>query len=105
LSFLYDYSRVKLRLRPRLKETIRALSGEGLALGVISNIISLTFVPRILEEYGIAQYMSCLVLSSATGVRKPDPGIFRIAENELNMRPEELVYVGDTVSRDVIGTR
>lgn len=105
LSFLYDYSRVRLRRRPGLKDTMVKLLRLGLTLGVISNIISKTFVPHILREYEIAQYMSCVVQSSVTGVRKPDPGIFRIAENELKMKPDELAYVGDTVSRDVIGTR
>ena len=105
LSYLYDYSRVRLRLRPCLKEIMVKLHGSGLTLGVISNIISRTFVPRILQEYEIMKYMSCVVLSSVTGIRKPDPGIFRIAESELKMKPDELAYVGDTVSRDVIGTK
>ncbi len=105
LSFMYDYSRVRLVLRPHLKDTIEKLHDAGLVLGVISNIISLTFVPIILEEYGIMPYMSCVVLSSVSGVRKPKSGIFRIAEKELGLRPEELAYVGDTVSRDVIGAR
>lgn len=105
LSFLYDYSRVRLVLRPHLKETILTLHSAGFVLGVISNIISLTFVPRILEEYGIAPYMSCVVLSSVSGIRKPEGGIFRLAQKELGFKPGELAYVGDTISRDVIGAR
>lgn len=105
LSFIYDYSRVRLVLRPHLKETVETLHSAGLVLGVISNIISLTFVPRILEEYGIAPYMACVVLSSASGIRKPESGIFRIAQTALKLEPGELAYVGDTISRDVIGAK
>lgn len=105
LCELHDSSRQQLDVRPGLLETVQALSKQGLTLGVISNIISRDFVPGILNQYGIAPYMSCVVLSSATGIRKPQAGIFRVAEKQLGLTPGELAYVGDTISRDVIGTR
>ena len=105
LSFLYDYERVRVMRRPHLAETMEALRGMGVRLGVISNIISTSVVPHFLREYGIAGYMETVVTSSETGVRKPSPDIFRIAEQEMNLPPEELAYVGDTISRDVLGTR
>lgn len=105
LSFLYDYERPRVMRRPHLKETMDRLRGMGLRLGLISNIISTSVAPHFLEEYGIRDYMDCIVLSSVTGIRKPDPGIFRAAERELGLAPSELAYVGDTISRDVIGAR
>lgn len=105
LSFLYDYERVKVMRRPCIKETLDALREQGMKLGLISNIISLSVAPHFLEEYGVRDYMDCIVLSSATGIRKPSPEIFRIAEQKLNLKPEELAYVGDTLSRDVRGAR
>ena len=105
LSFLYDYERVKVIRRPYIKETLDALRGQGLKLGLISNIISLSVAPHFLVEYGVQDYMDCIVLSSATGIRKPSAEIFRVAERELGLKPEELAYVGDTLSRDVLGTR
>ena len=105
LSFLYDYERVRVMRRPHLKETMEALHRMGIRLGVISNIISTSVVPHFLREYGIAGYMETVVTSSETGIRKPSPDIFRVAEREMNLRPEELAYVGDTISRDVRGTR
>ncbi|MHC1786474.1 MAG: HAD family hydrolase [Christensenellales bacterium] len=105
LSFLYDHARVRLVQRPHLLETIEALRAKGIKVGVISNIISLSFVPRVLQEYGLTSAMSCVVTSSRHGVRKPDAGIFRIAEAELRLSSDQLAYVGDTISRDVIGAR
>lgn len=105
LSFLYDYERVKVIRRPYIRETLDALRAQGMKLGLISNIISLTVAPHFLAEYGVQDYMDCIVLSSATGIRKPSPDIFRIAERELGLGPEALAYVGDTLSRDVQGTR
>lgn len=105
LSFLYDYERVRVMRRPGMKETLEELKAMGLRLGVISNIISVSVVPHFLKEYGVDDLMDCVITSSVTGIRKPDPGIFRAAEEKLGLGPEELAYVGDTISRDVRGTR
>ena len=105
LSFLYDYERPCVMRRPHLKETMTELRGMGLRLGVISNIISRTVVPHFLAEYDILREMDCVITSAETGIRKPSPDIFRIAELALGLKPEELAYVGDTISRDVRGTR
>ena len=105
LSFLYDYERPCVMRRPHLKETMEALKAMGLRLGVISNIISRSVVRHFLAEYGIEEMMDCVITSAETGIRKPSPEIFRAAEKAMDLRPEELAYVGDTISRDVIGTR
>lgn len=105
LSFLYDYERPCVMRRPHLKETMEKLRDMGLRLGVISNIISRSVVPHFLAEYGIDDLMECVITSAGTGIRKPSADIFRLAEKELGLKPEELAYVGDTISRDVRGTR
>ena len=105
LSFLYDYERPRVMRRPHLKETMEQLKAMGLRLGVISNIISRSVVRHFLAEYGIEELMDCVITSAETGIRKPSPEIFRIAERALDLKPEQLCYVGDTISRDVIGTR
>ena len=105
LSFLYDYDRLTLMRKPRLKETIETLHEMGIRMGIVSNIISTSLVPHMLNEYGIAQYMECIVMSSETGIRKPDPRIFEIAARQMNVTAEQTGYVGDTISRDVLGAR
>ncbi|WP_298021378.1 HAD family hydrolase [uncultured Dysosmobacter sp.] len=105
LSVLYDAVRVRNVPRPHMRETIQTLHEMGMVQGVISNIISTTFVPRLLENYDIAQYMSCVVLSSVTGIRKPDARIFELAAAQCGVPCGEMAYVGDTLSRDVLGCR
>ena len=105
LSVLYDATRVRNMPQPDLLETMDALREQGMILGVISNIISTTFVPRVLEDYGIASYMSCVVMSEGVGIRKPDPKIFEIAARQVGVPLSEMAYVGDTLSRDVLGCR
>ena len=105
LSFYYDQERMENTPRPDLKETMAALHGMGVRLGVVSNIISTTLVPYALEQYGIAQYMECVVMSSQVGIRKPDPRIFEVAMAQMGTTAAETGYVGDTISRDVLGSR
>ncbi len=105
LSFFYDQERMENIPRPGLRETMEALYAMGIRLGVISNIISTTLVPYALKEYGIDRYMECVVMSSEVGIRKPDPRIFRIALDRMHVTAAETGYVGDTISRDVLGSR
>ena len=105
LSFLYDYERVENMRKTRLKETIEKLHALGIRMGVVSNIISTSLVPHMLNEYGIAQYMETIVMSSSAGIRKPDPRIFGVAMDEMGVTAAETGYVGDTISRDVRGAR
>ena len=105
LSFQYDYDRLTMMRKPRLKETIEELHRMGIRMGIVSNIISTSLVPHMLNEYGIAQYMECIVMSSETGIRKPDPRIFAIALERMGVTAAETGYVGDTISRDVLGAK
>ncbi len=92
-------------MRPGVKETLDALRDRGYKLGIISNTASLYSVFNVLERYGIRDYFQDVTLSSVTGYRKPHPGIFEIATRQMCVRPENCVYVGDTMSRDVIGSK
>lgn len=105
LSFLYDYERVCNLRRPHLISCMQALKSDGLRLGVISNILARSIVPHFMAEYGLEEYMEVVLTSAGTGIRKPDPAIFRLAEEKMNLKPEEMAYVGDTLSRDVRGVR
>ena len=105
LCYMFDRYRKHIVKREGLKETLEALRQRGYRLGVISNIMSTTFVPRILEEHGITQYFETITMSSVCGIRKPRPEIFEIALNEMRIGKEQAAYVGDTISRDVRGVR
>ena len=42
-------------------------------------------------------------MSSQCGIRKPRREIFDICLRDMNLTTEDVIYIGDTVSRDVIG--
>ena len=67
-----------------------ALRNRGLKLGLVSN----AFDPRAilqpdLERMGLAERLDFAVFSSEVGRRKPDPAIFRVALEALQVEPEE----------------
>lgn len=92
-------------LRPNVKETLEILKTRGYKLGIISNTASLYSVFNVLEEYGIREYFQDVTLSSVTGYRKPHTGIFEIALRQMCVEAKNCVYVGDTISRDIIGAK
>lgn len=105
LSFQFDRYRKVIRKREGLEQTLDRLAADGLQLGIISNIMSKTFVPRILEEHGVLDRFSSMVLSSVCGIRKPDRRIFDLALEQTGLGADEVAYIGDTISRDVRGVR
>ncbi len=105
LSFFWDQHFSRRVLRPEVPALLETLRRRGFRLGVISNITSRKFVPFKLSEYGIASYFDAVVTSAALGWRKPNPGIFLQGARLIGLPPAACAYVGDTVSRDVIGAR
>lgn len=103
LAHMWEVTYYHRTLRPRVTEMLAGLKGLGMKLGVISNTASLYQVFDILEEYGIRDYFQDVTLSSVTGYRKPDKNIFMVSLNQIRSDPSTCAYVGDTLSRDVIG--
>jgi putative hydrolase of the HAD superfamily len=104
-TFFYETHYYIRRLRPEVPVALEALRKKGFRLAIISNIISRRLVQCKLTEYGIAHYFNPVVTSVEFGRRKPDAQIFLEAARLMNLPPRACAYVGDTVSRDVIGAR
>lgn len=105
LANLWEITYYHRELRPGVREMLQALKDRGYHLGVISNNASLYNVFNVLDEYGIRDYMEDVTVSSVTGYRKPHGELFRISLRQMKVKPEECVYVGDTISRDIIGSK
>lgn len=105
ISYIWDITYYKRTLREDTKELLDVLHAGGYRMGIISNTPSLTQVYQILEEYGIKDYFEVITLSSICGYKKPNRILFDITLADMNVSPSEAVYVGDTISRDVLGSR
>lgn len=85
--------------------TIDTLARRGYRFGLISNTTSAIDSPRTLEQAGMSHYFETIILSTVCGIRKPSPEIFWLATRALNIEPKFCAYVGDRISRDVVGSR
>ena len=106
IAHMWETTFYDRKLRVHAAEMLKGLKEDlGLHVSVVSNTGSLFQVFSTLKEYGVRQYFDEITLSSIVGYRKPHPNIFRIACNQANLDPAECAFVGDTLSRDVVGPR
>ncbi len=105
LTLLFSHSKGLRRFRPEARGIIEELYCRGYRLGAVTNTVSRVLVPGELEEAGIADFLEVLVMSSLTGIRKPDPRLFLMATRLMKVKPEHSAYIGDQPNRDVEGPR
>jgi putative hydrolase of the HAD superfamily len=86
-----------------VETVLGALRERGLRIGVVSNWD--TRLKSISDGLGLTRLVDFIVISAEVGVRKPDPGIFRVALAKAGVRPEEAVHIGDLPEEDVEGAR
>ncbi|PWI17962.1 hypothetical protein DI272_30245 [Streptomyces sp. Act143] len=73
-------------------------------LGVVSDA-QIPFIHPEIETAGLAPFLDVVIVSAEHGIQKPDPRLFVLALDRLGVGPEEAVYVGDNIGRDIRGAR
>jgi putative hydrolase of the HAD superfamily len=86
------------------RPTLEALQRAGWRLAVITNGDGDAQRGK-LAATGLTEFFESVIVSGEVKVAKPDPGIFRLSEKNLGLKPEELAYVGDRMDVDVQGAR
>jgi putative hydrolase of the HAD superfamily len=83
-----------LRPDPLMADAIAQARTAGIRVGVISNSWGTTpFDPY--AGYRLDEQFDAVVISSDLGIRKPDPAIYLLAADELDVDPEACVFVDD----------
>ena len=99
----YDKRRRIVMFYPDAKEAIINVRKMGLKTAVVSNA-NLGFEIAV-EELQLDKYFDALIASYKVGKKKPHPKIFNEALNRLNVTPDEVVMVGDSLHADVYGAK
>ncbi|MCG9128902.1 HAD family hydrolase [Candidatus Poribacteria bacterium] len=84
------------------REWLQTLYGKY-KLGVISNNFGNT--EGWCNDYQLTPLLDVIVDSTVLGISKPDPGIFESALSELQISPEESIYIGDSYKADMVGAK
>jgi putative hydrolase of the HAD superfamily len=91
----------KIKLYPRVEETLRAVRAEGIKLGLLSD-----FPPEEkLRHLGIPGLWDTVLCSETIGELKPDPLPFNELARCMGLEPEKILYVGNSFSYDIAGAK
>lgn len=58
-------------------------------------------IDEVLRDYGIRHLFKGIIESAVVGVRKPNPTLFRLGVDALELAPDEVLVVGDSLRKDI----
>ncbi len=93
-----------LELYSDVNETLVQLRNTDTKLGIVTNGFERDF-RLILENFNLTRYFDVVVGVDTCQKAKPDCEMFLYAVNELGTRPEETLFVGDSVKYDFEGAK
>lgn len=95
-NYCEDFAKQSIK---KAKETLNKLK-ERYPMVLVSNFYG--NITTVLKSYGLESYFEKVIESAVVGIRKPDPGIFRLGCEALHLPPEEVVVVGDSYRKDIL---
>jgi putative hydrolase of the HAD superfamily len=104
LAFWYDlFPKLSIPM-PHARETLIVLQARGIKLGLVTNGKSKVQNEK-LETLRLKDFFDPILVSEHVGVKKPDPRIFEIALEQLQLEASDVWMVGDHPVNDVLGAR
>lgn len=97
----YDYIRRVMQPRTDAIEVLSHIKKQGQKIGLISDCSD--EIPVIWPETPLAPLFDAAVFSCVAGFRKPDPRIYNLLTGQLNIPPEQCLYIGDGGSQELTG--
>lgn len=97
----FEYSVKSMIPRPEAIEMLSQLKSLGYKTGLISDCSA--EVPAIWETIPFAGLIDIPIFSCSVGIKKPDPRIYQLSANQLAVKPQECLYIGDGSSRELSG--
>lgn len=91
------------RMPEASRDVLAGLKAGGKKLGLVSNADSMEVA--YWDRSPVSGFFDCTVFSCDVGYAKPEPEIYRICLDELQVEPAAVVYVGDGGSDELMGAR
>jgi 2-haloalkanoic acid dehalogenase type II len=83
-------------------ETLDELKRQGYKLGLLTNTYQISF-EHLIAEYGFDQRFEVIMPSYSVGMIKPDPALFELMLEKLEVEAGEAIMVGDSLPDDIQG--
>jgi FMN phosphatase YigB (HAD superfamily) len=84
-----------------VRETLSRLAAQGYRMSVLSN--SDGYPAGVFRDLGLTRHFDGIFHSKGLGREKPDPSVFEIVLDKLNLQPANVLYIGDIFEVDVVG--
>ena len=94
-------SRFKLEPYECVTDVLASLKDQYI-MGILSDGQTLWALPE-LRAAGLEKYFTSVTVSGDYGFRKPDPRFYDIALKKMGLSPEEVLYIGNDMYRDIYG--
>lgn len=89
---------------PGVHSLLSVLSSET-RLALVTNAYKGPEQPTRIKASGLLPYFEHVVIAGDIGCYKPDPGIFNHTVDLLGVKPEETLFVGDSLCHDIRGAK
>ncbi|WP_179298756.1 HAD family hydrolase [Evansella halocellulosilytica] len=91
---------------PGMEQLLSFLKNRNIQLGIITNGMVDTQYGKV-KKIGAGKWIpeNNIIVSEEVGVVKPSTEIFRIAEKRMKLRPDQLLFIGDSWKHDVEGAK
>jgi FMN phosphatase YigB (HAD superfamily) len=90
-------------LFPDVLRTLNYLVGENILIGCVSN--EREELKEFFRHHQIDEYFDTVVISDEVACEKPNAEIFDIALDSLNLKPDEAMFIGDSIISDYEGAK
>lgn len=94
-------SRFKLEPYECVTDVLASLKDQYI-MGILSDGQTLWALPE-LRAAGLEKYFTSVTVSGDYGFRKPDSRFYDIALKKMGLSPEEVLYIGNDMYRDIYG--
>lgn len=103
-ELMHYYSTEYVKCAAAMEQALEVVSDirQGRKTGIITNGKTVIQQGKI-DKIGIREYFDCIVVSEEAGCKKPDPRIFEQALQQLQVKPQECLFIGDHPVNDIGG--
>lgn len=102
-SYINDFNKFSCCFE-HVEKTMIQLKRQGYLIGLISNGRT-PFQEHNFYALGLTEFFSSIIVSEAVGLRKPDPAIFLLSCQQLGVKPQDCIFVGDNELADIQGAK
>lgn len=102
-AYMKDVYKPEDQVLPEVHTTLEELRQAGFRMAVLTNRTQPC--DEYLQSLGLLSYFDFALVAGAISFWKPQPEIFHHALKRLELRPDQVIYVGDNYYADVVGAQ